>query len=305
MNKFLIGILGSVMYLDHAPKIIQDGLYMAYSLRRVVNGYNGAFIRVRRSNDNEEADFGVGSSSLSLLSTASNSSSGGAYDGQTLTTFVGANDGFVAVWYDQVSSADVTQVTTARQPRVVNAGSLEIENGKPAIRYDGTDSLQVDNGLMTYPISVFHVAKNDTNTQQYHWDGGGAVFTADSRSNFASGYTGAGGNKYAIVQYQGSGWDVGTTTTDTTNSKLFSTLIKADNSGSFYINGSVESDTGDTGVFPSGSWRPVTIGSRTNVTSSFLVGTYQEMIIYSNDQIENVANKQSIEGDINNYYSIY
>jgi hypothetical protein len=92
----------------------------AYSLRNLDKDYLGPLIRVRRSNDNAEQDiFGDYYGNLDTVG---------------LKNFVGANNGFVTTWYDQSGNArNATQTTAANQPRVVNAGVIERQNGKPSI----------------------------------------------------------------------------------------------------------------------------------------------------------------------------
>jgi hypothetical protein len=97
----------------------------AYSTRRLRTAYAGAAIRVRRSSDNVEADIGF---------------SGNSLDTAALTAHVGANSGFVVTWYDQTTNArDITQATAGSQPRIVNAGTIDLENGFPTLEFDGVD----------------------------------------------------------------------------------------------------------------------------------------------------------------------
>ncbi|MFO0115483.1 MAG: arabinofuranosidase catalytic domain-containing protein, partial [Betaproteobacteria bacterium] len=99
----------------------------AYSLRKVRAAYTGNAIRVRRSSDNAELDIGF---------TAS-----GDLDTAALLTFVGSGSGFVTTWYDQSGNArNATQTTAGNQPRIVNAGVLDIANGKPAVRFNGSNT---------------------------------------------------------------------------------------------------------------------------------------------------------------------
>jgi hypothetical protein len=101
-----------------------SGAAAAYSLRKLDKDYTGSAIRVRRSNDNTEQDIGFVGNDL---------------DTASLKTFVGANSGFITTWYNQADSAGVfgtknaTQTTAANQPRIVNAGVVERQNGKPSI----------------------------------------------------------------------------------------------------------------------------------------------------------------------------
>jgi len=107
--------------------LILDGLNSAaaYSLRKLRSAYTGPAIRVRRSSDNAEVDIGFTVS--------------GNLDTGTLVAHVGSGSGFVTTWYDQSGNGrNATQTTAGSQPRIVNNGVLEIANGKPAIRFNGS-----------------------------------------------------------------------------------------------------------------------------------------------------------------------
>jgi hypothetical protein len=116
-----------------------SGSFFAYSLRKLSSTYTGSAIRVRRSNDNAEQDIGFDSN--------------GDLDESALTSFVGANSGFIRTLYDQNGSNNANQTNTSQQPRIVNAGTIEREpnSNKPAIRY-GTVSSQYLN--FTTAVSV-------------------------------------------------------------------------------------------------------------------------------------------------------
>lgn len=97
----------------------------AYSVRRLRSAYIGALMRVRRSSDNAEQDIGY-------------TTLGGNLDTTALSSFCGASSCFVKTWYDQSGNTkDATQTTDADQPRIVNAGVIETQNGKPSIRAYG------------------------------------------------------------------------------------------------------------------------------------------------------------------------
>jgi hypothetical protein len=58
------------------------------------------------------------------------------------TNVVRTGDGFITIWYDQSGNGrNATQTTPDNQPRIVNAGVIETQNGKPVVRFDGTDIL--------------------------------------------------------------------------------------------------------------------------------------------------------------------
>lgn len=96
----------------------------AFSLRRLRCAYAGSAIQVRRSNDN--ATLNIGFTSWGDLDTAA------------MKTFVGANSAFVTIWYDQSGNArNALQATAGNQPRIMNAGVIEYQNGRPAVRWLG------------------------------------------------------------------------------------------------------------------------------------------------------------------------
>jgi len=114
-----------------------SNLWAAYSLTRLLTSYTGPLIRVRRSNDNAEQDIGY---------------SGLALDTAALATFVGSNSAFVKTVYDQSGAAhDLTQTTTAKQARIVNAGVYDAKGF-----FDGSnDSMVTPNSSGTN--TAFHI----------------------------------------------------------------------------------------------------------------------------------------------------
>jgi hypothetical protein len=73
-----------------------------------------------------------------------------------VTTFpAGTPSAFVTEWYDQSGNGrNVTQATTANQPRILNAGVIDRQNGLPAMRYIGTSNMY----LAMPQTSVFALA---------------------------------------------------------------------------------------------------------------------------------------------------
>jgi hypothetical protein len=119
--------------LDSSVTLPLDGVsnvLAAYSTAfQLRSAYTGDGVRVRRSSDNTEQDIGFNDAS--------------ELDQSALTTFTGANNGFVATIYDQSGSAlDVDQATAAEQPQIVTSGSVENINGEPAPDFGGTSILE-------------------------------------------------------------------------------------------------------------------------------------------------------------------
>ncbi|MEM4554835.1 MAG: arabinofuranosidase catalytic domain-containing protein [Candidatus Anstonellaceae archaeon] len=97
---------------------------VAYSVRRLRQAYTGPALRVRRSSDNAEQDIGFAPN--------------GWLDTAQLLSFVGSGSGFVTTWYDQIGTNNAVMITPSRQPRIVNAGVLELANSKPSVRFIDT-----------------------------------------------------------------------------------------------------------------------------------------------------------------------
>ena len=100
----------------------------AYSLRKLSSAYTGNAILVRRSSDNTTQNIGF--------------TPAGLLDETTLLAFVGSGNGFVQTWYDQSGfNRHVKQSTLASQPRIVNAGVIERQNGVPSVYFTGSSFL--------------------------------------------------------------------------------------------------------------------------------------------------------------------
>lgn len=100
---------------------IYSGASAAYSLRKLNTSYTGYAIRVRRSSDNASQDIGF---------------VGGNLDTTSLLSFVGANSGYVSIWYDQNGSYNLIQNTLSNQPSIVLSGVLNTQNSKPLLITD-------------------------------------------------------------------------------------------------------------------------------------------------------------------------
>jgi hypothetical protein len=70
----------------------------------------------------------------------------GDLDAEALLSFVGSGDGFVPTEYDQSGNGrHATQTDPTQQPRIVSNGAIVTENGRPTLRFDGTDILNTPN----------------------------------------------------------------------------------------------------------------------------------------------------------------
>ena len=110
-----------------------DGITFAalYGMKRFLASYTGSLIRLRRSSDDTESDFGY-DAVTGLLDTAA------------IATFIGGGSGFIKTWYDQSgNSRDVTQATATNQPLYV----ASMVNSLPGVRFDGNDNYLEKTGI--------------------------------------------------------------------------------------------------------------------------------------------------------------
>jgi len=276
------GILGSGfalgqsgIYIQSAAGLLLDqfgGAAAAYSVRKLSGSYSGSALRVRRSSNNEEQDIGFDSN--------------GNLDTSALTTFVGANDGFVTTWYDQSGNGnDATQSTAANQPQIVSSGTIKSTNSKPAVdsltdRFFVLDTqIRAFTTFSTVDITsenlINYIAGTTSPNIQGLFMGGssvngiGGIFNGTSRSSVAA--------------------------TDLTQA-LYYWLSDGTNL-SVAKDGSSASNVGTLGGV-----NIVNLLARNDTAAVFSKALCQEVIIYSTDQS---ANKSAIESNINAHYNIY
>lgn len=136
--------------------LLQDTIGGFSFSRRLDDSYSGNLIKVRRDSDNTTLDIGVDGS--------------GNLDESALTTFVGAGNGYIHTLYGQSATAiNLTQTTDANQPRIVNSGTVDKSNGKPAAYFDGTNDYLIsttplNGGTKPTDYSVFAVYQTDYTT---------------------------------------------------------------------------------------------------------------------------------------------
>jgi hypothetical protein len=276
------GTKGCNIILPTAPSLLLDiypNASAAYSLRKLRTAYTGNAIRVRRSSDNAEQDFGFVSN---VLDTAS------------LLTFCGAGDGFVTTWYDQSGNAkDVTETTAANQPQIVTSGSVELLNGKPMIKFNGTShKLTAASSIISGQFGVYGVAQTPATQTGFMF----TQYRTFSANRFIL-YLEYGTSNLIAIQIGGSA-DV-KTGTRTNAQKLYywnrnaSNLIQyADNNAS--PNSVTIATTAANETLMFGGWQDIVFNYRTQ--------NLQECVIYTTDSS---SNRTGISSNINTFYTIY
>lgn len=294
-NSMFLATHGILARSASAPSFVglldtYSGAAAAYSLRRLSSTYTGNLIRVRRSSDNAEQNIGYDSNNV--LDTAS------------LLSFVGAGNGFVTTWYDQSGNGLNSSMSTAiSQPRIVNAGVLDVKNLKAGFRFDGSNdylkrtALSALNSGNTY--SIFSVAANDDTNTSKDIICTAALGTANRFNLFIDTRTSGGNYNIAIIQNTlSSSYVVSLPALDgSTNQRLQTVVVNG-----FNMAGWKNGIAGGTNTY-AGTYTNNTFDIGTFINASrFLKGYVQELVIYPSDQ---TTNRTGIESNINSFYTIY
>jgi hypothetical protein len=141
---------------SEVPIDTYSGLKAAYSLRKVVPTYAGDAIEIQSGSVSQSIGF----------------DSFGDLDVAAIKSFAGSGDAFVKTWYDQSgNSNDAEQTIIASQPKIYSGsqGSVILENGKPALSFDGTDDnldipSSIPNTTATSSFDIFTVFQVNNET---------------------------------------------------------------------------------------------------------------------------------------------
>lgn len=91
--------------------IYKNNLVLGFSYYKLLSSYKGYCVKVRRSSDNAEMDFGFVNNYIDYTS---------------ILAFCGAGSGYVSIWYNQYASGNnAVQATSGNQPRIVDGGTFE------------------------------------------------------------------------------------------------------------------------------------------------------------------------------------
>ena len=292
---------------------IFDDLSAAWLLYRpdMTTLWTNAVLKIRRSSDNATAylffDGDLADDTVSLASFISTTSAT-TPDATTLSTWVGLNSAFVDTQYaittnNTISSTiNVVQTTTGTQPKFVESGVIETENGKPAISYVSTDVLLSSGSLSALDagnsFTIIVVAQDDTA------NGVGVVFsTLDIAAGVSDRFViliDRRTNKLINIIKNSSSVQVSNvyaSQIDTSNQRLLSTMVTASTLDVFY-NG-----TDTDSLSWSGTYRNEVIkfgAQQSNATP--LTGTIQAVYIFPSDK---TADLTALHSNINSFFTIY
>jgi len=273
------------------------GAVCAFGLRKLRAAYAGSAIQVRRSSDNVTQDIGF------LLN--------GSLDTTSLLSFLGSNSGFIAKWYDQSGNGnDAAQATNGSQPRIVNAGTTDTQNSKPALFFDGSASTLTIATPLSSTKSVAGMTVNmvaqsaNASVQQYLFEFATGTVATNAR---------IGIQKSSANQIQGiaraldgdSGAFYGSGTDGASYEILTNVVNYATPLGSLFKNG-VSQATGSSGITAgntdSTNSLVMRLGARGTSAANFLSGYMSEFIFYASAL--SAVNHKTIERDQGSYYGI-
>ena len=264
------------------------GASLGLSLRLLDRNYTGFCIKVRRSSNNDELDIGFVNNEL---------------DTASLLTFAGSGDAFVTIWYDSSGlNNNAFQTSAGNQPKIVDSGSVILDEGKPAILFSGDQWLQTVNPYPTNQyLSAFYLAASTGYDQR----------VLDTRGRGGFGNVQGWHAKYSDSEVDsfliddGSGDSSVIDDISYTGRNLVSTLVNGGANGfikSFKNSVNLE-NTSFVNPIDYDSGNVLTIGANSNgQNAQEFTGKMQEAILYSFDK---GSERVGIENNINDYFSIY
>ena len=279
--------------------LLQDNLFegllnlfpnasLGLDLRKINKNYTGFCIKVRRSSDNAEQNIGYVNN---VLDTAS------------LLDFAGSGDAFLTIWYDSSGlNNNAFQTSAGNQPKIVDSGSVILDEGKPAIFFSGNQWLQTVNPYPTSQyLSAFYLASSTGDNQR----------VLDTRGTGTSGDVQGWQLKFSIVTPaatvvidDGNDNDV-ETIVNRTGRKLATILVNGESGGYLkeFTNSILQQSDTITDLIDYHSNNVLTIGANSNgQNTQRFSGKLQAVILYS---VDKDFEQSGIETNINAYYNIY
>jgi hypothetical protein len=257
----------------------------AYSLRKLRADYSGAAVRIRRSGDNSESDFGFDvNNDFDVAGAQAFCVAGG-----------GSQNGFIATWYDQSgNSVNSSQTTAAQQPQIIASGLILLQSLKPCITFSGfSNSLVLSSDLY-----------NNTTAKETF-----ALFnTSDSSAviigGFNDGFFDSFGNGVYInttikASQLSSSVGVLLNSTIVPNGRYLIDAKMVNGANEIFVNAISKATSTANQSFQNYTNR---IGGDYFNSGAWFEGNIQEIVLYAADK---TTDRSGITNNINSYYAIY
>jgi hypothetical protein len=268
-------------------RISTTSLVAAWGLRKLRSGYTGNCCEIRNSSSNALTEIGFIGQDLNATAIASHISS---------------NSGLTSALFDQSgNSRHFYQATNASQPRLANAGTVEVIAGKPAIFLDGTDDSLVSTSLISglannNAFTLFFVSQK-TNTLYST-----IINQGKNASYFHFGVISDNTNNGFRWRNTNNDYLFGSNTNTTSQLQIIS-VISSGGTTEIFRNG-VSIGTTANGITSSSfvSGDELALGKRGGQASEFFQGRIAVMVALT--RAITTAERQALEADCSAYYGI-
>lgn len=253
---------------------------VAYSFRKLRAAYSGNAIRVRRSGDNAESDFGFVNNAISLTAIQDFCIAGG-----------GAQNGFLVTWYDQSGNGNnATQATASRQGTIVLSGVFQQDNSKPCLNLDGSDDrILLNTAINSLDMTIATILNRDSTASPNY----SSLFGQGSFNGFYNNpATGGWAYRTAVLNNL-----VGIPPSPNNQQIQLFLNVSATQSNGYYNN--IAGIVGQSITNPGYSLRELFYDW---AGGSTFKGKAQEFIAWNSNQM---SNRSGISSNINNYYGTY
>jgi hypothetical protein len=180
------------------PDYLQPGnISCCWSTRLLISSYTGPILNIRRSSDNVFANVYTNSNQSWITLGANNT-------GQTYSSWIGANTGYISTWYDQSGKANDLKNTTNNTTQPI----LTIQNSKYVVNWINGSSTVLN---ITTPLIVNTIFSHFYNTNSTYGTiissngdsemrfGPGGALNINGDSNSADWYYSSTGTKLSYV----------------------------------------------------------------------------------------------------------
>lgn len=271
---YVVAMDGSGNKVWNSTNITLTGLFLdqwtdatsLWSFSQERYDFTGHVIKVRRSSDNAEMDFGFVDFELDVAG---------------IEAFCGVGDGFLVAWYDQVCENVAYELTASNQPTIVSSGTVVTKDTYSCADYDGSS----DRLDFVFPLTVgsaYVVAAADSiSASQLN------IVLGNSANNDQMYYGGSAATGIGVTGAQ--------TTTEDTNLHRTSLFTQAGANDGVYVD-----EGADSNVTALGGFTYDRIGNRQGTSAFSMNGKIIQIITFSDDQW---ANRTAQEAYISNKYS--